>query len=112
MKYYRRPRTPLIRLSVRPSVCLFVCLSVCHKNNRRFRKLSSEDDEVIDGEHEIISIDDDEVDIPSLPGESKIDSAQVDAWARRLPGNKAVPHGLARERIVRSQEKTRGMNRR
>ena len=46
----------------------------------------SEDDEVIDGEHEIIYIDDDEVDIPSLPGESKIDSAQVDAWARRLPG--------------------------
>ena len=70
------------------------------------------DDEVIDGEHEIIYIDDDEVDIPSLPGESKIDSAQVDAWARRLPGNKAVPHGLARERIVRSQERTRGMNRR
>ena len=51
----------------------------------------SEDDEVIDGEHEIIYIDDDEVDIPSLPGESKIDSAQVDAWAGSLPGNKAVP---------------------
>ena len=30
----------------------------------------SEDDEVIDGEREIICIDDDEVDIPSLPGES------------------------------------------
>ena len=32
-KYYRRPRTPLIRPSVSPSVC--------HKNNRRFQKLSS-----------------------------------------------------------------------
>ena len=72
----------------------------------------SEDDEVIDGEHDIIYIDDDEVDIPSLPGESKIDSAQVDAWASSLPGNKAVPHRLARERIVRSEAKTRGMNKR
>ena len=71
----------------------------------------SVDDEVIDGEHEIIYIDDDEVDIPSLPGESKIDSAQVDAWAGSLPGNKAVPHRLARE-IVRSEEKSRGMNKR
>ena len=45
-----------------------------------------------------IYIDDDEIDVPALPGEVIIDSEQVAAWQGLFVGDKALPHALARER--------------
>ena len=54
----------------------------------------SEDDD----DDNLVYIDDDEIDVPALPGEVIIDSKQVAAWQDLLGGIKSVPHALARER--------------
>ena len=63
----------------------------------------SGDDDDGDDDDDVIYIDDDEIDVPALPGEVIIDSEQVAAWQGLFVGDKALPHALARERVVRAK---------
>ena len=69
----------------------------------------SGDDDVGDDD-DVIYIDDDEIDVPALPGKVIIDSEQVAAWQGLFVGDKAVPHALAGESVVRAKQPSRGSN--
>ena len=71
----------------------------------------SEEDYSDSEDDDLEYVDERESDFPAKPGET-IDSSQVKAWTQLLHGNQPVPHILARERVIRIDRPSRGLNKR